>query len=145
MEKMKGNGYSLAINSAGRISFAVKGLDAGGTVESKTLVNDGTWHHVLAEADRKAKALIIYIDGRKDASSPGVDASVSLANDGDVYVGGTPDGRFFDGALDFLRIAQGTLADAHTTIEELYAWEFDGPQFRDWSGRKASGARDAGA
>jgi hypothetical protein len=37
------------------------------------------------------------------------------------------------------------LADANTTIEELYAWEFDGPQFRDFGGRKSSGARDAGA
>ena len=74
-----------------------------------------------------------------------MDASVSLANEGDVYVGGTPDGRYLDGALDFLRIAQGTLADADTTIEELYAWEFDGPQFRDFTGRKLSRGRTAGA
>jgi hypothetical protein len=60
-------------------------------------------------------------------------------------VGGSPDGRYLDGALDFLRIAQGTLADAETTIEELYAWEFDGPHLRDFTGRKASGPRDAGA
>ena len=46
----------------------------------------------------------------------------------------------------FLRMAQGTLADAETTIEELYAWEFDGPHLRDFTGRKPSGARrDAGA
>jgi len=48
--------------------------------------------------------------------------------------------------LDFLRIAHGTLADADTTIEELYAWEFDGPFLRDFTGRKLAGARrDAGA
>jgi hypothetical protein len=74
-----------------------------------------------------------------------VDASVSLANAGDVFVGGTPEGRYFHGVLDFLRIAQGTLADADTTIEELYAWEFDGPQLRDFTGRKPDGARGAGA
>jgi hypothetical protein len=114
-------------------------------VESRTAANDGRWHHVIAEADRQARTLTIYVDGRKDASGTGVDATVSLANEGDVNVGGTPDGRPLDGAIDFLRIAQGTLADADTTIEELYAWEFDGPQGRDFTGRKPAGARDAGA
>ncbi len=75
----------------------------------------------------------------------GVDGSDSLANDGDVHVGGTPEGRYLDGALDFLRIAQGTLSDADTTIEELYAWEFDAPQLRDFTGRKPAGARSVGA
>ena len=75
-----------------------------------------------------------------------MDGSVSLANDGDVNVGGTPEGRFLDGTLEFLRIAHGTLLDADTTIEELYAWEFDGPFLRDFTGRKPGGGRrNAGA
>jgi len=86
------------------------------------------------------------VDGRKEASARGEDGSVSLANDGNVHVGGAPDGRYFDGALDFLRIAQGTLADADTTIEELYAWEFTGPFLSDFAGHKPTGQRrDAGA
>jgi hypothetical protein len=85
------------------------------------------------------------VDGKKDRSADGVDDSVSLANEGDVYVGGTPEGRYLDGAWDFLRIAQGTLSDAGNTIEELYAWEFDGPQMRDFTDRKPTGARNAGA
>jgi hypothetical protein len=146
IEKMKGNGYSLAFSSAGGLLFRVQGNGASGEVESRAKVNDGQWHHAIVEADRQLKTLTVYVDGRKDTSARGVDGSVSLANDGDVHVGGTPDGRFFDGALDFLRIAQGTLADADTTIEELYAWEFDGPFLRDFSGRKPVGARrSAGA
>jgi hypothetical protein len=145
MEKMRGNGYSLTVGASGRLSFTVKGPGASATVESTTKVNDGRWHHAVVEADRRAKALTVYVDGKKDGSAEGVDASVSLANDGDVYVGGTPEGRYLDGALDFLRIAQGTLADADTTIEELYAWEFDGPQLRDFTGRKPTGVRNAGA
>jgi hypothetical protein len=47
--------------------------------------------------------------------------------------------------MDFLRIAQATLSDADTTIEELYAREFDGPQIRDETGRKPTGGRTAGA
>ncbi|HEY3323545.1 MAG TPA: LamG domain-containing protein [Planctomycetota bacterium] len=145
MEKMKGSGYSLVINAAGQLSFTVKGANASASVESKAKVNDGQWHHAIVEADRQAKTLTVYVDGRKDGSAAGVDATVSLANEGDLFVGGTPEGRGLDGALDFLRIAHGTLADADTTIEELYAWEFDGPQLRDFTGKKGNGPRDAGA
>src|SRR6185295_10657717 len=140
IEKMKGSGYSLALNSAGLLAFNVKGTGASALVESRHKVNDGRWHHAIVEADRQAKTLTVYVDGRKDAFSGGVDATVSLANDGDLTVGGSPEGRYLDGAIDFLRIAQGTLADAETTIEELYAWEFDGPQLRDFTGRKSTGA-----
>jgi len=145
MEKMKGNGYSLTVGAAGKLSFHVKGTGAAATAESKMKVNDGQWHHAIVEADRRARSLTVYVDGKKDGLAEGVDASVSLANEGDVYVGGTPEGRYLDGVLDFLRIAQGTLSDADTTIEELYAWEFDGPQMRDFTDRKPTGARNAGA
>ena len=61
-------------------------------------------------------------------------------------MGGTAKGDCFQGSIDFLRIARGTLADAKTTIEELFAWEFDGPQYRDFTGRRPTdGKRDAGA
>ncbi len=145
MEKRKGGGYSLTVNAVGGLSFQVQGAGGSALVESKSKVNDGRWHHAIVEADRQGKTLTVYVDGRKDAAGVGVDGAVSLANDGDVYVGGTPEGRHLDGAIDFLRIAQGTLADADTTIEELYAWEFDGPHLRDFAGRKPTGARDAGA
>jgi hypothetical protein len=145
MEKMKDCGYSLTISAAGQLSFSVKGSGASAAVESKAKVNDGKWHHAIVEADRQAKTLTVYVDGKKDSSGAGVDGTVSLANDGDVCVGGAPEGRYFDGVLDFLRIARGTLADADTTIEELYAWEFDGPHLRDFTGRPPMGVRDAGA
>ena len=54
----------------------------------------------------------------------------------DLYVGGTPQGHNLHGAIDFLRIARGTLADAKTTIEELCAWEFNGPFLYDFAGSK---------
>ena len=39
-----------------------------------------------------------------------------------------------------------SLADARTTIEELYAWQFDGPALRDMRGAEPLGqGRDAGA
>jgi hypothetical protein len=145
MEKMKGNGYSLTVGAAGKLSFQVKGPGAVATAESRVKVNDGRWHHALVEADRGARKLTVYVDGKRSSLAAGVDASVTLANEGDVYVGGTPEGRYLDGALDFLRVAQGTLSDASTTIEELYAWELDGPHLHDFTGRKPAGPRNAGA
>jgi hypothetical protein len=44
-----------------------------------------------------------------------------------------------------VRISLGTLADAKTDIGELYAWQFNGPFLRDFTGRKPQGKRDAGA
>jgi len=85
------------------------------------------------------------VDGKRDAAGQGI-GPVSLANEGDLYVGGRREGDHLSGAIEFLRIAHGTLADAHTTIEELYAWQFDGPALRDMRGTATRGqGRDAGA
>ena len=70
----------------------------------------------------------------------------AIGRDADLYVAGTPQGRNFDGAIDFLRIARGTLADSKTTIDELYAWEFNGPFLSDFTGRpRPSNGGEAGA
>ena len=45
-----------------------------------------------------------------------------------------------------MRLARGTLADAKTTIEELHAWQFDGPALRDFTGQpRPEGSGSAGA
>ena len=138
-------GYALELRD-GRAVFRVAGDDgAGAELTSQTSLADGHWHHLIAEADRTAETLTLYVNGRRDAAGPGI-GPASLANDGDLFVGGTPDGDHLSGAVDFMRIAQGTLADAHTTIEELYAWQFDGPALRDMRGAEPLGqGRDAGA
>ncbi|MBM4017031.1 MAG: LamG domain-containing protein [Planctomycetes bacterium] len=139
-------GYCLAVNDKGGVTFTIKAQGASASIAGPSKVNDGRWHHVVAEADRPAAALALYIDGRKDAAGRGIGADATLANDADLYVGGTPQGRSLAGAIDFLRIARGTLADAKTTIEELYEWEFNGPFLRDFAGRPPAGPRrDAGA
>ena len=146
IEKMRGAGYSLIVNRDGGVTFAVNTGEEAAELASLAKVNDGKWHHVIAEADRTAETLTLYVDGRKDVSGLGLGANSTLANDADVHVGGTPQGRCLAGTFEFARIALGTLADAKTTIEELYAWQFDGPFLRDWTGRvPADGKRDAGA
>jgi len=146
IEKLAGAGYSLTIDEAGRALFRVAGPDSSAEVASKKPLNDGAWHHLLCELDRERECLVMYLDGAEHAEAAGLAAGVSLANDGDLHVGGTPDGRHFSGTIDFMRIALGSLSDARTTIGELHAWQFDGPFLRDFAGRAPVGAgRDAGA
>ena len=151
IQKIDGAGYVLGVNKAGGVTLAATSGGATAWLASRSAVNDGQWHHVIAEADRKAGTFTIYLDGKQDASGPGLGADASLANDADLYVGGAPNGHYLNGAIDFLRIARGTLADSKTTIEELYAWEFNGPFLDDFTGRRrpanggCAGAIDEGA
>jgi len=135
----------LSINAAGGITFTVSGGGVPVTIKSLNPVNDGKWHHVIAECDRNSKKLVLYIDGKKNREFPGIGKSVSLLNSSDLYAGGSPEGNFFHGTYEFLRISLGTLRDAKTTIDELYAWQFNGPFLRDFTGNKTKEKRDAGA
>ncbi len=137
-------GYSLGANSEGRPVLTLKSGGAAYTVTGKTALTDGKWHHVLAEVDRAGGKVTLYLDGDDDTgaiSGTMPAASVSLDNTADFEVG-----RGFQGLLDYLRITRGTLADAKTDIKELMSWQFNGPQFRDFTGRAPTGGvRDAGA
>jgi hypothetical protein len=136
IQKMDSTGWSLGVNGAGGVTLTAKSGGTAASLASRTAVNDGRWHHVIAEADRKVGTFVIYMDGKQDTDGPGLGADTSLANDADLYVGGTPQGHNLEGAIDFMRIARGTLADAKTTIDELYAWEFNGPFLYDFTGRE---------
>jgi len=139
-------GYRLAINDDGGVTLQLRNGDDAGVV-SGGAVNDGAWHHVIAECDRAAQRLRLYVDGAIVADEAlSLPPGASLSNTDDFLVGTSASGGYFKGALDFLRVSRGTLADAKTSIEELYAWQFDGPFLRDFCGRAPQGARrDAGA
>lgn len=137
-------GYGVRI-VGGQAEFSIAGEGQQASLRSRAGVADDRWHHLIVEADRQKKSLSLYLDGKLDSRSDGL-GPVSLANEADLFVGGTPSGEYLEGTIDFLRIARGTLADAQTTIEELYAWQFDGPASRDYRGIKPLGrGRDAGA
>jgi hypothetical protein len=136
VQKMDAAGYVLGVNKEGGVTLATSAAGTTAFLESQSAINDGQWHHIIAEADRKAGTFTIYVDGKQNAKGPGLSADVSLANAADLYVGGAPNGHYLNGTLDFLRMARGTLADSKTTIEELYAWEFDGPFLDDFTGRR---------
>lgn len=103
----------------------------------------------MVEVDRaRSDGITLWVDGRTDDGPlEGRVTGADLDNTGDVLVAGGPGQAFFKGEFAFLRICLGTFADARTTIDELRAWEFAGPQFADFTGRvpAAGGRRDAGA
>ncbi len=151
VSKMARAGYVLDIDGEGRARLRLR--HAGKDVASRATtapVNDGQWHHLVAEVDRAIHAahLRLYLDGEGAAgelSGEMLSKNASLSNDADFLVGRGPEGDYFAGAIDFLRVSRGSLADAQTTIEELYEWQFNGPFLRDFCGNEPVGRRDAGA
>ncbi len=137
-------GYDLGLDAQGRLVMRLRAAGADASRTTATAVNDGRWHHIIAEVDRAAGTTTMYLDGvaaNGPASGAVPAAGVSLDNDADFVVG-----EGLVGALDYLRVSRGTLADAKTTIDELMAWQFNGPALHDFAGRPAAGtARDAGA
>jgi len=145
----KGYLLEMAENGSARMSLHFGSRSCSRT--STAPINDGRWHHVIAEVDRRQpRGIRIYVDGELSNGdwSGRMDKNTSLSNAADFLVGKTTgsEADYFAGQLDFLRVSRGTLEDAETTIEELYAWQFDGPFLRDFRGRPVQGAcRDAGA
>ncbi len=147
MQKRDGRaGYALTVEQGGKLKLFAGGKQGSATVTAQSAIDDGQWHHVLAECDRQGGKVTLFIDGKADAAEAGIGPKVSMANRAPVYVGGTPEGDHLGATLEFLRISGGSLADAKTSIQELYAWQFDGPHLRDFLGNAPAGkGRDAGA
>jgi hypothetical protein len=142
------SGYCLRINEEGKAVFEIASGGKADAVVSSSAINDSRWRHVLAEVDRKEGRMTIYVDGRKAGQAAVTLATdASLDNRSDFLVGmaaGGP-GKPLKGALDFLRVCQGTLEDAQTDIRELYEWQTNGPFRRDFAGNEPEARRDAGA
>ena len=134
-------GYELSIGPGGSPCLTLKAESNVVLALSTVKVNDGNWHHVIAEVDRGRGKVKFYVNG-KVAGESRLDAiaSAELSNTADFIVG-----KGFTGVIDFLRICRSTLAESKTFIEELYAWEFNGPFLRDFTGKAPEGKRDAGA
>ncbi|MCC5843454.1 MAG: right-handed parallel beta-helix repeat-containing protein [Verrucomicrobia bacterium] len=140
-----GTGYQFGLDESGRLLLRMGVGDGNRSVHtSESAVHDGRWHHVIAEVDRAESTVRFYLNGDEvpvsvEGQAPAPD--VSLDNEADFVVG-----EGFRGALDYLRVSRGTLADARTDIDELMSWQFNGPHLHDFLGRPPTGGvRDAGA
>ncbi|MFO7956206.1 MAG: LamG domain-containing protein [Candidatus Brocadiia bacterium] len=140
-------GYSLAVTDDGRAEFRISSGSLHSTVATDGAINDGRWHHVLAEVDRQSGRMNIYLDGEAAGQAEtALPADASLDNRADFIVGKESDDTgYLRGAIDFVRVCRGTLEDSMTSIDELYTWQVRGPVKRDFLGREPRGRRDAGA
>ncbi len=142
VQKQSGDaGYALKL-SGGKPQLSLRSGGKDVVANADASIADGNWRHLIVEVDRKS-GVRFYIDGK--AAGEGKGLAGSLNNSADFLVGGGPNVDGLAMSIDFLRVAHGTLKDAHTSIEELYVWQFDGPQFRDFTGARPNGKRDAGA
>ena len=137
-------GYELDLVQ-GRPRLRISEGGRNHTVTARSAIHNGAWRHLVAEFVR-GEGVRLYVDGRRiEAESSGPMPSGPLSNRADFLVGGGPGKRHLAGALDFLRVSRGSLADARTTIEELHTWQFNGPQFRDFAGNDRRRNSVAGA
>jgi hypothetical protein len=137
------SGYELALGSDGAARLTLQAGAARAVVVSTVKVNDGKWHHLLADVNRTAGKAAFYVDGKSagEGKLDGLPGDAPLSNTADFTVG-----KGLAGAVDFLRVCRSTLAESKTNIEELYAWETAGPFLSDFTGKgPVGGKRDAGA
>ena len=55
IQKMNDVGWALVVNQSGGVTLVTKSGRGSASLASRTAVNNGQWHHVIAEADRKAE------------------------------------------------------------------------------------------
>jgi hypothetical protein len=140
VDKMSDAGYRLSLESGKPHIEITDQSGANASVTSSTAIADDNWHHLVLEVDRDDR-IRLYIDGESAPLPTHEVPSGSLRNQADFRVGAE---LAMD--IDFLRVARATLAASRTDIDELRAWQFDGPQFRDFAGQAMQGnGRDAGA
>ncbi|MBM4029586.1 MAG: hypothetical protein FJ280_29935, partial [Planctomycetes bacterium] len=76
-----------------------------------TDLRDDTWHHVAFVRDKAANALYLYLDGRREASTPTVGTDVAFGTvhkiGGDSRASGMP---YFHGLVDDLQVYSRALA-----------------------------------
>lgn len=139
-----GVGYSLAVVSGG-VVLDLHDQEGASLSAAGPMLPQEQWFHLLVEVDRGVAEARFHLDGVTTGTVNGVPTG-TLANDGDFQVGGGPGHPALSWTIDFLRVCRGTLADARTSIGELYAWQFDGPALRDFTGRlREPGFSAAGA
>lgn len=150
------SGYRLFINAQGHAEMEISSAGEHFSVATSTPIDDDTWQHVIVELQRADLGqsngrLTLYHNGQLDTQISNLPLSTedSLDNPADLVVGARNTGSGFtdylQADLDFLRLAHHTLAAANTSIEELWAWQSDGPWKRDMRGNLPVNKRDAGA
>ncbi len=95
-------GFAFRCGDNGKLSFVIAMDNSWNETFSTSLMNVGQWHHVAGTYDNGQ--VKIFIDGQEVASNTFSGTPSPLLNS-DLLIGASNfDGRFFNGALDELRI-----------------------------------------
>lgn len=110
------SGYCLNVHFAtGQLWFAIEGnSDDQSYIKGETNLVDGLWHHVAAVRDTVTDKLLLYVDGKIDATSVIDTTTTSLANNKPLRIGTMEDlyyQAFFDGSIDDMRIYNHALTE----------------------------------
>ena len=96
----------------GKFAFGVGAPDQ--TIQSTTTVNDGNWHHVVAE--RQGTTIRVYVDGNLETSLTGTHSGALNANANITFGGDLVNGIFYPGALDDVRIYDEAIPQSAISI-----------------------------
>lgn len=110
------NGYQLYVNTAGKVTTW---SDTGGALVGTAVVDDGSWHHLVAVWD--GMNINLYVDGKLDAS--GARSFHAQTKDNQIGAqcsgaGSTSCGTYFDGRIDEVAIWKKALNT--TEVLQLY-------------------------
>lgn len=97
--------WGLIIRTDGTLIYYLRN---GGSVTpvSKTVVNDGEWHHVAFLRDRDTKKAALYVDGELEEEK--ADPTGNIDSGQDIFLGEHLS-RFFEGMLDEAMLFSGAL------------------------------------
>lgn len=92
----------LEVSANGRLRFWTYGGAESFNINSDVSVNDGTWHHVVAQ--REGREGRIYVDGRLAGTGEGDIASLNPQHQITIGFDARGNTRHFDGTLDEIRV-----------------------------------------
>lgn len=97
------NDFGTSLLNGGKLAFGVGNPDV--TIQSTTAINDGNWHHVAVTRTLSTGLMLLYIDGRQEASSGAtVTNKTTLTAPANMRFGGIQaGGNYFTGQLDEVR------------------------------------------
>ncbi len=108
------NGWALSYGDpgSGQLRFFVRGMDAV-SLDTSSIIDAGTWYHVVGVFDADGNDRYIYVDGVREASDT-ADTGTPSTDAGNVTIGDegvNGESKNFDGQLDDVRVYPYALSD----------------------------------
>lgn len=101
--------FTLGLNSSNQVKFEIKDSVGGVTSVTGSIINDGSWHHIIGMVDRQNSRLSIYVDSVRYSTAKTFHYSGFLSYD-PLTFGSYNFGNQFVGQLDEIAIYNRTLS-----------------------------------